>query len=168
MEFSRQEYWNGLPFPSPGVFPTQGLNPGLLHCRQIFYCLRQQGNLSTCTGDQNRWSHMYDSTHISWLNPHNSLRKLRVERHIQSKGLASTYTQAVWVSGGQLLLYIMPLSARWWTRVGDQVWPRPVSSPLGMLSLRSSKRARCTDCSPKETYTPHSWSPPCPSTMPAT
>ena len=23
MEFSRQEYWSGLPFPSPGIFPTQ-------------------------------------------------------------------------------------------------------------------------------------------------
>ena len=76
MELSRQEYWSGLPFPSPRdlpdpriepVFPvlqilyclshqessrntgigshfllqeiclTQGLNPGLLHCRQILY-----------------------------------------------------------------------------------------------------------------------------------
>ena len=34
MGFSRQEYWSGLPFPSPGVFPTQGAKPGLLHCRQ--------------------------------------------------------------------------------------------------------------------------------------
>ena len=25
MGFSRQEYWSGLPFPSPGDFPTQGL-----------------------------------------------------------------------------------------------------------------------------------------------
>ena len=29
MEFSRQEYWSGLPFPSPGVFPTQGSKPHL-------------------------------------------------------------------------------------------------------------------------------------------
>ena len=29
MGFSRQEYWSGLPFPSPGNFPTQGSNPGL-------------------------------------------------------------------------------------------------------------------------------------------
>ena len=28
---SRQEYWNGLSFPSPGILPTQGLNPHLLH-----------------------------------------------------------------------------------------------------------------------------------------
>ena len=33
MEFSRQEYWSGLPFPLQGTFPTQGLNPGLPHCR---------------------------------------------------------------------------------------------------------------------------------------
>ena len=35
MGFSRQEYWSGLPFSSPGVFPTQGSNPGLPHCRQM-------------------------------------------------------------------------------------------------------------------------------------
>ena len=27
MEFSRQEYWSGLPFPSPGDLPSQGLEP---------------------------------------------------------------------------------------------------------------------------------------------
>ena len=41
--FSRQEYWHGLPFPSPGIFPTQWLNLGLLHCRQILYQLSYQG-----------------------------------------------------------------------------------------------------------------------------
>ena len=37
MRFSRQEYWSGLPSPSPGGLPTQGLNRDLLHCRQILY-----------------------------------------------------------------------------------------------------------------------------------
>ena len=27
-----------------GIFPTQGLNPGLLHCRQILYQLSHQGS----------------------------------------------------------------------------------------------------------------------------
>ena len=27
MEFSRQEYWNGLPFPSPGDLPDSGIEP---------------------------------------------------------------------------------------------------------------------------------------------
>ena len=26
--FSRQEYWNGLPFPSPGDLPNPGIEPG--------------------------------------------------------------------------------------------------------------------------------------------
>ena len=28
MEFSRQKYWSGLPFPSPGDLPNQGIEPG--------------------------------------------------------------------------------------------------------------------------------------------
>ena len=28
MEFSRQEYWSGLPFPSPGYLPDPGSEPG--------------------------------------------------------------------------------------------------------------------------------------------
>ena len=28
MESSRQEYWNGLPFPSPGDLPDPGIEPG--------------------------------------------------------------------------------------------------------------------------------------------
>jgi len=27
MEFPRQEYWNGLPFPSPGDLPDPGIKP---------------------------------------------------------------------------------------------------------------------------------------------
>ena len=27
MEFSQQEYWNGLPFPSPGDLPNPGIEP---------------------------------------------------------------------------------------------------------------------------------------------
>ena len=37
MEFSRQEYWSGLPFPTPGDLPNPGTEPGLLHCRPILY-----------------------------------------------------------------------------------------------------------------------------------
>ena len=41
MGFSRQEYWSGLPFPTPGD-PPQGWNLDLLHCRQILYHLSHQ------------------------------------------------------------------------------------------------------------------------------
>ena len=57
MEFSRQEYWSGLPFLSPGDLPDSGIEPrsptlqavsytasSLLHCRQILYGLSHQGS----------------------------------------------------------------------------------------------------------------------------
>ena len=39
MEFSRPENWSGKPLSSSGYLPTQGSNPGLLHCRQLSYLL---------------------------------------------------------------------------------------------------------------------------------
>ena len=44
MGFSRQESWNGLPFFSQGILLIQGLNLGLMHCRQILYQVSYQGN----------------------------------------------------------------------------------------------------------------------------
>ena len=42
MGSSKQEYWGRLPCYPPGIFPTQGSNPGLPHCRWIFYHLSHQ------------------------------------------------------------------------------------------------------------------------------
>ena len=39
MGFSKQEYWSGLPLPSPGHLSDPRIEPGLLHCRQILYHL---------------------------------------------------------------------------------------------------------------------------------
>ena len=44
MEFSRPEYQSGQPFLSPGTFPIQVSNPGLLHYKQILYHLSHQGS----------------------------------------------------------------------------------------------------------------------------
>ena len=44
MEFSRQEYLSGLPFPSPGDLPDEGWNLGLLHCRQTLCHPNHQGS----------------------------------------------------------------------------------------------------------------------------
>ena len=37
VRFPRREYWNVLPFPSPGDLPNPGINPRLLHCKWILY-----------------------------------------------------------------------------------------------------------------------------------
>ena len=44
-DFSRPEYWNGLPCPPLGDLPNPGSKPGLPQCRRILYHLRHQGNL---------------------------------------------------------------------------------------------------------------------------
>ena len=44
LEFSRQAYWSGLQFSSPGDLPSQGLKYHR-HCRQILYHLSHQGSL---------------------------------------------------------------------------------------------------------------------------
>ena len=36
MEFSRQEYWNGLPFPPPEDVPNPGIKPGSLALPGVF------------------------------------------------------------------------------------------------------------------------------------
>ena len=48
MEFSRPELPTGVGNVSflQGVFPTQGLNPGLPHCGQILYQLSHKGSHS--------------------------------------------------------------------------------------------------------------------------
>ena len=44
MEFSKQEYWSGQPFPSPGIFLTHRSNLGFPYYLQIPYGLSHQGS----------------------------------------------------------------------------------------------------------------------------
>ena len=76
MGFSRQEYWSGVPLPCPRIpewvkiplfrgssQPTQESSPGLLHCRQILYCLHHQGSHSKWLG------HLISNQHFEiWEN----------------------------------------------------------------------------------------------------
>ena len=41
MGFSRQGFWSGLPFPSPGDLPDPGIEPGSALLRQALYRLSQ-------------------------------------------------------------------------------------------------------------------------------
>ena len=44
LEFSRQEYWSGLPCPAPGDLPNPGVEPRSLACQWILSCLSHQGS----------------------------------------------------------------------------------------------------------------------------
>ena len=54
----RQQYWSGLPFPSPGYLS----NLGLLHCRQILYHLSLQGSHINLVQSKLRNQYGYIST----------------------------------------------------------------------------------------------------------
>ena len=44
VEFSRQEYWSGLPFPSPGDPPNPGMEPSSPVLAGGFFTTEPQGN----------------------------------------------------------------------------------------------------------------------------
>ena len=47
MGFSRQEYWSGLPFPSPGDLPDPAIEPRVLpHCRRMLLLSEPPGKPS--------------------------------------------------------------------------------------------------------------------------
>ena len=45
MEFSRQEYWTGLPFPSPRDLSNPETEPGSAALQAVLYRLSHQGSL---------------------------------------------------------------------------------------------------------------------------
>ena len=56
MEFSRQEYWRGCHSFFQGIFLTQGLNLGLLHCRQILFWQSYKGSYHILAHPQLLWT----------------------------------------------------------------------------------------------------------------
>ena len=68
MEFSRQEYWCGLTFPSLGDLPDPGIKPSLLHCRQILYGLIQRGINIICL--PNLYLHFKYTVSLNLKNSH--------------------------------------------------------------------------------------------------
>ena len=42
MGFSRQEYWSGLPYPSPGDLPDPGINPAAESQLKPLHCIASQ------------------------------------------------------------------------------------------------------------------------------
>ena len=70
--FSREEYWSGYHFLLQGIFPSQGSNPGLPHCRQTFTAGRPSEPLGKSwrlrTPDHNKEGHkMRDGGEVSIL-----------------------------------------------------------------------------------------------------
>ena len=69
MKLSRQEYWSGLPFPSPKDLSNPGIEPRSLHCRQTHYHLSYQGSPWITNKDNHRelCSKLYGSLDGTWV-----------------------------------------------------------------------------------------------------
>ena len=55
MGFSRQQCWNGLPFPSPRDLPNPGIEPGSPTSRQTLYHLSHQGSPRNIWSNRQIW-----------------------------------------------------------------------------------------------------------------
>ena len=60
VEFSRQEYWSGLPFPSPGDIPDPGIEPGSPVLQANSLPTKLQGKLRARIAKTNIISTVYD------------------------------------------------------------------------------------------------------------
>ena len=95
MGFSRQEYWSGLPFPSPEDLPNPGIEPGLPHCRQTLYCLSQQGSPNESRAglkearEKEQWEVMWSSERTEEM----SKRKILITTSHDAKRLGCVKTQ---------------------------------------------------------------------------
>ena len=65
--FPRQGYWSGFPSLLQGIFPTQGLNPGLPHSRRILYHLSHQVSPTEYHSALKRNELLIHAT--SWISP---------------------------------------------------------------------------------------------------
>ena len=72
MEFSRQEYWNGLPFPSSGDLLTQGSNPHLLHWQVDSFTAETLGKpmLAQCLALNKGSNKYFLNEWILWIHLH--------------------------------------------------------------------------------------------------
>ena len=65
MEFSRQEYWSGLPFPSPVHLPDPGIKSRSPALQADSLPSESPGNFWKAKGRQS-YTHIYTHTHNDW------------------------------------------------------------------------------------------------------
>ena len=111
MGFPRQEFWSGLPFPSPGVFPTQGSNLCLLHLQAVSLPLSQQGNhiCFCCYWHSLRPSQSKSQAHIKTM-----IFRKRITCHMTSSIplLVPSFNWSGWSSQGYFFIpsFVTPFS----------------------------------------------------------
>ena len=70
-----------------GIFPTQGLNPGLLHCGQILYDLSHQGSPMACPATSKPSFWLDDRVSRVWHGVNTQSLIHSIYRHFQEPAL---------------------------------------------------------------------------------
>ena len=63
MGFSRQEYWSGLPFPSPGDLPDTGIEPWSPALQALFTVWATRGSLRIAVSQNSISLHLIQKSH---------------------------------------------------------------------------------------------------------
>ena len=69
MDFSRQEYWSGLPFPSPGDLPDPGIEPRSPALQADALTSEPPGLFSCSVVSKSLWPHGLQHTRLSCPSP---------------------------------------------------------------------------------------------------
>ena len=126
--FSRQEYWSGQPFQ--GILLTQGLDPGLLHCRHFLYCLSHREALSFCPQDSTSLSN-YLSPFTFWKTISKPLKQL-IPFHWKSFNYKCAYSPRDYICI-YIYIYIYLSYTINWQEI-----------PLGLLMAVSTNSTLCS------------------------
>ena len=100
MEFSRQEYWSGLPCPPPGDLPDQGIKPASPALAGGFFTMSATGEAlvhSTCLDK------MYNDVYPPLWCYTEYFTALKTSR------LPACLFYSVLTAGGLLILKVLPL-----------------------------------------------------------
>ena len=93
MGFSRQEYWSGGPFPSPGIFLTQGSNPQLLHWQADSSPLSHLGRSPKSELWLSKWTHSFwHFWHIRRTNQTKRHSMTKTQEHVPTNILCDDWS----------------------------------------------------------------------------
>ena len=141
IEFSRQEHWSRLPFPSPGDLPEPGLNPDFLNCRQMLYHLSHPGKevaISSSRGSSwpRNWTHV---SCVSWIGWQILYHYITWEAPPRQMGyynkfiILSPRFKKSW-GGGSIFLAIAQSSHSVTSRINPSARPRGPASSMPRIS----------------------------------
>ena len=95
MGFSRQEYWSGLPFPSPGDLPDPGIKPMSLALAGRFFTSEPPGKPKSC-GEDPCLKHCYEGNETGGFLTALNLHFSRINVCSVSIELSSLVCRTIW------------------------------------------------------------------------